>query len=131
MVAIGFIFFLVMLWAAVLWKRGKLFGNRPFLRTLLAIQPLGFLATELGWITTEMGRQPWLVYNLMRTAEGISPIAAGNVIWSLTLFLIVYPVIGASYFYYVLKILRGGPDLSSPIPPIQRPAGMRTLQKII
>jgi cytochrome d ubiquinol oxidase subunit I len=131
MVAIGFIFFLVMLWAAVLWKRGKLFGNRPFLRALLAIQPLGFLATELGWITTEMGRQPWLVYNLMRTAEGISPIPAGNVIWSLTLFLIVYPVIGASYFYYVLKILRGGPDLSSPIPPIQRPAGMRTLEKKI
>ena len=131
MVAIGFLFLLVMLWAAVLWKRGKLFGNRPFLRTLLAIQPLGFLATELGWITTEMGRQPWLVYNLMRTAEGISPIPAGNVIWSLTLFLTVYPVIGASYFYYVLKILRGGPDLSSPIPPIQRPAGMRTLQKKI
>ena len=128
MVAIGSIFFLVMVWAAVLWKKGKLFGNRPFLRTLLAIQPLGFLATELGWITTEMGRQPWLVYNLMRTAEGISPIPTGNVIWSLTLFLIVYPVIGASYFYYVLKILRGGPDLSSPIPPIQRPAGMRRLE---
>ena len=131
MVAIGFIFFLVMLWAAVLWKKGRLFGNRPFLRTLLAIQPLGFLATELGWITTEMGRQPWLVYNLMRTVEGVSPVAVGNVIWSLALFLIVYPVIGASYFFYVLKILRGGPDFSSPIPPIQRPAGMRTLEKKI
>ena len=131
MVAIGFIFFLVMLWAAVLWKKGKLFGNRPFLRTLAAIQPLGFLATELGWITTEMGRQPWLVYNLMRTAEGISPVPVGNVIWSLTLFLIVYPVIGTSYFFYVLKILRGGPDFSSPIPAIQRPAGMRALEEKI
>jgi cytochrome bd ubiquinol oxidase subunit I len=131
MVGIGFLFFLVMLWAAVLWKKGKLFGNRPFLGTLLAIQPLGFLATELGWITTEMGRQPWLVYNLMRTAAGVSPVPVGNVIWSLTLFLIVYAVVGASYFFYVLKILRGGPDFSSPIPPIQRPAGMRTLQKKI
>jgi len=55
----------------------------------------------------------------------------GNVIWSLTLFLIVYPVIGTSYFFYVLKILRGGPDFSSPIPAIQRPAGMRALEEKI
>jgi cytochrome d ubiquinol oxidase subunit I len=128
MVAIGFILFFVMVWAAVLWRRGRLYENRPFLWTLLLIHPLGFLATELGWITNEVGRQPWLVYHLMRTAEGISPIPAGNVIWSLSLFLIVFIVIGASYFYYVLKTLDRGPDLSSPIPPVQRPAGMQTLQ---
>ncbi len=104
--------------------------HRPFLRTLFIVHPLGFLATELGWITNEVGRQPWLVYNLMRTAEGVSPIPAGNVIWSLSLFLIIFPVIGASYFYYVLKTLARGPDLASPIPPIQRPAGMRPLQEI-
>lgn len=128
MVAIGFILFFVMVWAAVLWRRGRLYENRPFLWTLLLIHPLGFLATELGWITNEVGRQPWVVYHLMRTAEGISPIPAGNVIWSLSLFLIVFIVIGASYFYYVLKTLDRGPDLSSPIPPVQRPAGMQTLQ---
>ncbi len=44
----------------------------------MAIQPLGFLATELGWVTTEMGRQPWLVYNLLRTAEGVSPDSSGK-----------------------------------------------------
>jgi cytochrome d ubiquinol oxidase subunit I len=128
MVAIGFIFFSVMIWAAVLWRKGKLFEKRLFLWTLVAIQPLGFLATELGWITTEMGRQPWLVYNLMRVAEGVSPIPVENVVWSLCLFLIIYPVIGGSYFFYVLKTLRSGPDLDSPIPPIQRPAGMRVLE---
>jgi cytochrome bd ubiquinol oxidase subunit I len=128
MVAIGFILFFVMVWAAVLWRRGRLYENRPFLWTLLLIHPLGFLATELGWITNEVGRQPWVVYHLMRTAEGISPIPAGNVIWSLSLFLIVFIVIGASYFYYVLKTLDRGPDLSSTIPPVQRPAGMQTLQ---
>jgi cytochrome d ubiquinol oxidase subunit I len=64
----------------------------------------------------------------MRTAEGISPIPAGNVIWSLSLFLIIFTIIGASYFYYVLKTLARGPDLASPIPPIQRPAGMKSLQ---
>jgi cytochrome d ubiquinol oxidase subunit I len=128
MVAIGFILLFIMIWAALLWRRGRLYENRPFLRTLWVIHPLGFLATELGWITNEVGRQPWLVYNLMRTSEGVSPVPAGNVIWSLSLFLIIFAVIGASYFYYVLKTLRIGPDLSSPIPPIQRPAGMRPLQ---
>ena len=128
MVAIGTIFLLIMIWAAALWRKGKLFETRLFLWALVAIQPLGFLATELGWVTTEMGRQPWLVYNLFRTTEGVSPIPVGNVVWSLSLLFIIYPIIGGSYLFYVLKTLRRGPDLSSPIPPIQRPAGMRALR---
>jgi cytochrome d ubiquinol oxidase subunit I len=96
---------------------------------LVVTQPLGFLATELGWITTEMGRQPWLVYNLMRIPEGISPIPAGNVLWSLCLITIIFVLIGGSYFYYVLRTLRSGPDLESPIPPIQRPVSMRALER--
>jgi cytochrome d ubiquinol oxidase subunit I len=130
MVAIGFILFFVMAWAAILWLKGWLYESRRFLWTLLIVHPLGFLAIELGWLTTEMGRQPWIVYNLMRTAEGVSPIPAGNVIWSLALFLIIFPAIGAIYFYYVLKTLRRGPDLSSPIPPIQRPAGMQPFKNL-
>ncbi len=130
MVAIGLIFLFVMVWGAALWQKGRLYANRRFLWTLLVVHPLGFIATELGWITTEVGRQPWLVYNLMRTADGISPIPAGNVIWSLSLFLIIFVVILASYFYYILKTLRRGPDMSSPIPPVQRPSGMRPLKEI-
>lgn len=130
MVAIGFILLFVISWAAVLWRQGRLYVSRPFLRTLMIIHPLGFIATELGWMTAEVGRQPWLVYNLMRTAEGISPIPPGNVIWSLSLFLIIFLVIGTSYLYYVLKTIRRGPDLSSPIPPVQRLAGMKPLQEI-
>jgi cytochrome bd ubiquinol oxidase subunit I len=129
MVAIGFLFLLVMCWAAYLWKRGRLFETRSFLWALVVIQPLGFLATELGWITTEVGRQPWLVYNLMRVSEGISPIPAGNVLWSISLFLAIFPVVMASYLYYVFKTLRHGPDLESPIPPIQIPAGMRAIER--
>ncbi len=129
MVAIGFILFFIMLWAAVLWRRDRLYENRPFLWTLFVLHPLGFISTELGWITNEVGRQPWVVYNLIRTTEGVSPVPAGNVIWSLSLFLIIFTVIGASYFYYVLKTLKIGPDLSSPIPPVQRPAGMHVLKE--
>ena len=128
MVGIGFGLLAVMAWALLLWRKGRLFESRPFLRTLLIIHPLGFLAVELGWITTEAGRQPWLVYNLMRTSEGVSPIAPGNVVWSLSLFVLIFLLVGGSYLYYVLKTLRLGPDVSSPIPPIQRPAGMRALQ---
>jgi cytochrome d ubiquinol oxidase subunit I len=130
MVGIGFILMVVMLWAAFLWRKGRLFESRPFLWTLLIVHPVGFLATELGWITTEVGRQPWLVYGLLRTSEGVSPIPAGNVVWSLALFLIVLPLIGMSYFYYILKTLDRGPDMTSPLPPVQRLAGMRPLDSI-
>jgi cytochrome d ubiquinol oxidase subunit I len=127
MVAIGFILLFVMVWAGLLWWRGRLYEPRSFLWTLFIIHPLGFIATELGWVTTEVGRQPWLVYNLMRTADGISPIPPGNVLWSLSLFLIIFSLILIIYFYYVLKTLRVGPDLDSPIPPLQRMAGMKPL----
>jgi cytochrome d ubiquinol oxidase subunit I len=129
MVVIGFVLFFLILWAAVLWRKGRLTDHRPFLLALIAAQPLGFLATELGWITSEMGRQPWMVYNLFRTSEGVSPVLTGNVVWSLILFLIVYPLIGASYFYYIFQTLRRGPDLSSPIPPIQRASVQKAIAK--
>jgi cytochrome d ubiquinol oxidase subunit I len=129
MVAIGFILFFVMIWAGVLWRRRTLFENRLFLQTLIVVHPLGFFASELGWITNEVGRQPWVVYNLIRTSEGISPIPAGNVIWSLSLFLIVFIVVGASYFYYLWKTLAQGPDFSSPVPPIQRLAGIQPFRE--
>jgi cytochrome d ubiquinol oxidase subunit I len=128
MVAIGFIYFFLVLWSAFLLRKKRLFENRSFLRALLYLHPLGFVAIELGWVVTEMGRQPWLVYNLMRTEEGISPIPAGNVLWSLSLFVVIFIAIGASYFYYILLSLRRGPDLESPIPPVQRPAGMKPLE---
>jgi len=128
MVAIGFLLLFVMIWAALLWWRGRLYESRSFLWTLLIVHPLGFIATELGWVTTEVGRQPWLVYNLMRTTEGISPIPPANVIWSLSLFSIIFSLILIIYFYYILKTLRVGPDLDSPIPPLQRLAGMQPLK---
>jgi cytochrome d ubiquinol oxidase subunit I len=128
MVAIGFIFAAVMLWAAVLWYRQRLADSRWFLVALVVIQPFGFLATILGWVTAEMGRQPWVVYGILRTTESASPIAAGNVAWSLAMFLLFFAVVGFSYFYYILKILRLGPDLESPMPALQLPAGMKTLK---
>jgi cytochrome d ubiquinol oxidase subunit I len=125
MAGIGTLLALVMAWAFFLWWRGRLFEDRPFLRTLFVIHPLGFLAVECGWITTEAGRQPWLVYNLMRTSAGISPVAPGSVLWSLSLFLVIFAAIGSVYSFYIMKMIRRGPDVSSPIPLVQLPAGMK------
>ena len=129
MAGIGFLFLFVMAWAAVLWKQGRLYGSRPFLWTLVAVQPLGWLAVETGWITTETGRQPWLVYNVLRTSESVSPVPAAGIIWSLSLFFVIFIAIGSSYWYYVFKILRAGPDLESPIPPVQRSIIQRISKK--
>ncbi|MFZ1986849.1 MAG: cytochrome ubiquinol oxidase subunit I, partial [Desulfatitalea sp.] len=122
MVAIGFLFFGMMLWAGHLWWRHRLFDTPLFLKALVVIQPLGFAATILGWVTAEMGRQPWVVYGLMRTSQGASPIAVGNVVWSLIMFGLFFGVIGASYFYYTIQTLHKGPDFDSPIPHVQRMA---------
>jgi cytochrome d ubiquinol oxidase subunit I len=125
MAGIGFLFFFVMIWAFFLWRKKRLFESRRFLTALIAIQPLGFIATVTGWITAEMGRQPWIVYGVMKTRDGVSPIAAGNVAWSLALFLLFFLIVGSVYFFYIIKILKTGPDFESPIPRTHLPAGMK------
>lgn len=128
MAGIGFLYLGIMIWAFRLWLKKKLFTSRSFLWTLLIAHPLGFVALETGWIVNEVGRQPWLVYNVMRTTEGVSHIPDGNVIWSLVLFLIIFAVIGSGFAFYILKLIRKGPDVSSAIPPVQRRAGMVPFQ---
>ncbi len=128
MAGIGFLFVGIMLWALVLWRQGRLYDTPLFLKALIAIQPLGFIATIMGWITSEMGRQPWTVYGLLRTADSASPIAAGNVVWSLFFFILFFGIVGYSFFYYIFKTLRRGPDLESPMPRVQRLSGMEPEQ---
>jgi cytochrome d ubiquinol oxidase subunit I len=127
MVAIGFLYLFMMAWAAVLWWRRRLFTQRAFLWTLVVIQALGWVAVEMGWITAEVGRQPWLVYGIMRTSEAVSPVRAGNVVWSLALFVVIFCSIGASYTYYVLRAFWRGPEMASPIPNLQRRAGLKII----
>ena len=123
MVGIGFLFVAVMIWAGFLSLRKRLFDTPLFYKTLVAVQPLGFVATVIGWITVEFGRQPWTVYGLMRTQDSASPIAAANVLWSLAMFMIFFAILGGSYFYFTLKTLHSGPDLTSPIPHLQLTSG--------
>lgn len=109
MVGLGTIFIAVMLLAAIWLKRGKLFDSKWLLWILMLSFPLPFVANTAGWMTAEIGRQPWLVYNLMRTGEGFSPtVSAGNV-WFTTLgFMGMYTVLAILFLFLMWRQIESG-----------------------
>ena len=72
--------------------------------------PLPYVALQAGWIVTEVGRQPWIVYGLMRTSAAVSPIAASQVAVSFVAFIVVYGLLGGVAFYLIAKNARRGPE---------------------
>jgi cytochrome d ubiquinol oxidase subunit I len=100
------------LWSWVLLGRRKLYSCRAFLRVAVWTLPVGYIAVTAGWITTEVGRQPWVVYRHLRTAEAVTPSLSGaDVMASLVLYGLVYAVIfGAGVYYLVRLVQRGLPD---------------------
>jgi cytochrome d ubiquinol oxidase subunit I len=110
MVGLGTLFIAVMLLSAWLLWRKKLFAVRPVLWTLLLAFPFPYIANTAGWTTAELGRQPWLVYGLMRTTEGTSElVSAGNTLFTLLGFLGIYFVVGVLFLFLVVKIITAGP----------------------
>lgn len=110
MVMIGFIMLTVALISLWLRYRGRLYDTRWFLTLCLACTPIGFVAILAGWITTESGRQPWIVYGLQRTAEGVSPAITGaGVLTSLLAFFVAYAVIFTAGTYYLIRLFIIGP----------------------
>jgi cytochrome bd ubiquinol oxidase subunit I len=102
MVGLGTIFIAVSLAAAFLLFRGKLFASRWMLWILMLSFPFPFIANTAGWMTAELGRQPWLVYGLMRTAEGSShKVSAGNGLFTLLGFMGMYTVLSILYLFLV------------------------------
>ncbi len=75
----------------------------------VAMGPAGFVAVIAGWVTTEVGRQPWVVYGLLRTRDAVSPIAAPGVTGSLIAFVIVYFSVFAAGTWYILRLMRHAP----------------------
>ncbi|WP_193552285.1 cytochrome ubiquinol oxidase subunit I [Oleisolibacter albus] len=98
----------VSLWLRV---RRRLYDTRWFLRLLVLTTPIGFLAVLFGWFTTEIGRQPWTVYGLLRTEQSISPaITGGGVLASLITFFITYAIIFTAGTYYIVRLFQRGPQ---------------------
>ena len=116
MVGIGLIMITLGACGAVLWLRGRLFTSRWFLRAMLWASPLGFVAVLAGWFTAEVGRQPWVVYGVLRTADAVSPVPGGSVLTSIILFVLVYGIVFGAGVYYMAKLVRRGPDATPPVP---------------
>jgi cytochrome d ubiquinol oxidase subunit I len=110
MVGIGVLMLTVVIWSAVLWRRGTLFDSKLLLRAWMLMTPVGFIAVLAGWYTTEIGRQPYVVYGLMRTSEASSAISAASVTTSLLAFGTIYLFVFIAGSYYLLKMLRKGPQ---------------------
>ena len=108
MVGLGFLF--VLLTVAGWFKRRKLEASPGYLKIMLYAIPLPYIALQAGWIVTEVGRQPWIVYGLMRTKDAVSPIAGSQVAISLAAFILVYSTLGAIAFYLIGKQARRGPE---------------------
>lgn len=110
MAGLGTIFVAVMGAAAVqLWRR-RLDTSRWLLWTILLCVPLPYIANTAGWLTTELGRQPWLVYGLMRTVEGPSPnVHAGNSLFTLLGFMGLYTVLSALFLMLMVRTVNAGP----------------------
>lgn len=90
--------------------RGTLFRSTWFLRSCQVIAPLGFVAVLAGWTTTEVGRQPWTIYGLLRTSDSVTPFLSGtDVLLSLVSYGLVYLVMFPSGFTLMARIVRKGP----------------------
>lgn len=117
MVGLGTIFIAIMAIAALLLWRRKLYASRPMLWVLMLAMPFPFIANTAGWLVTELGRQPWLVYGLMRTAEGSSlQVSSGNIWFTLLGFMGMYLLLGVLYLSLVARTVAQGPVLE-PLPP--------------
>jgi cytochrome bd ubiquinol oxidase subunit I len=110
MVGLGTIFIAILVIAAGMLFRGALFRARPLLWILMLALPFPFIANTAGWITAEVGRQPWLIYGLMRTQEGVSrQVSAGNVWFTLLGFMGMHAVLSILFLFLVYREIEQGP----------------------
>lgn len=110
MVGLGFAMAALGLWSG--WARlsGRLYESRWLQRAAVLLSPSGFAAVLAGWITTEVGRQPWTVYGLLRTSQSHSPLDASAVGVSLLVFVLVYFAVFGAGTYYALRLMARSPD---------------------
>ncbi len=110
MVGLGMLMLLLALTGLWLRKTGKLYESKWFHRFALVMGPSGFIALLAGWFTTEVGRQPWVVYGVMRTKDALSPVSAEQVGLTLIIFVLVYCIVFGIGIYYMLKLINKGPE---------------------
>jgi cytochrome bd ubiquinol oxidase subunit I len=117
MVGVGVLMVAIGLTGAWLWWRGRLFETRWYLLPVAWSWWLGFVAVISGWIVTESGRQPWLAYGILRTADATSPVPGATVATTLALFVLVYGIVFAMGIYYINRLINKGPEGRAIEPP--------------
>ncbi len=123
MVGLGTLFIVLMAISALQLWRGRLLTTRALLWTLMLAFPFPYVATTAGWMTAELGRQPWIVYGLMRTAHGASPtVHSGTVLFTLIGFCGLYLVLGILYIFLVGREIAHGPEAAEDAPSVARAA---------
>jgi cytochrome d ubiquinol oxidase subunit I len=138
MVGIGMLMIATGLIALVLFFKKRLFDTAWFQYWCMALTPAGFISVLAGWFVTEIGRQPYIVYGLLKTADAISPVSAGPIAISLLTFIVVYVLVFGAGSYYILKLIAKGPGIQEPIygdhgvatPPIVASIGERGPQHV-
>lgn len=110
MVGLGMLMLLLGLWALWLRWRGNLFETKAFLRFATVMGPTGLIAILAGWFTTEIGRQPWVVYNVMRTKDAVSNHSTLAMSVTLAVFIVVYFIVFGIGTRYMLKLVAKGPE---------------------
>ena len=118
MVGLGTLLIALMLLAILALWRGRLYENRPLLWALLLALPFPYIATTAGWMTAELGRQPWLIYGVMRTAAGVSPrVSAANGLFTLIGFMGLYLVLGILFLFLIHREIDHGPEHAAVLVP--------------
>ncbi|HZO91745.1 MAG TPA: cytochrome ubiquinol oxidase subunit I [Chthonomonadaceae bacterium] len=113
MVGLGTIFIALMGVAALLLWRGTLYHARPMLWTLMLAFPFPYIATTAGWMTAELGRQPWLIWGLQRTTHGTSPaVSGGNVAFTTLGFMGLYMALGLLFLFLIMRQIERGPEVT-------------------
>ncbi len=111
MVALGMLFILLTGLGAFQLYRKRLWESKKLMRLFIWAMPLPVIACELGWISAEVGRQPWIIYNVMRVQDAVSTaVDANEVIFSLILFGLIYLLLGSTYIYLLVKEIKHGPE---------------------
>jgi cytochrome d ubiquinol oxidase subunit I len=109
MVAIGVLMILTGILAVYLLIKKKLFTSSAFHKWCVLMAPSGFIALLAGWITTEVGRQPYVVYGLMRTKDAASVVSVAQVSISLLVFVVAYSIVFSAGTFYIFKLINRGP----------------------
>ncbi|RXZ33152.1 cytochrome ubiquinol oxidase subunit I [Oxalobacteraceae bacterium CAVE-383] len=109
MVGLGMLMIALGLWSWLLRRKDAIYSSPLFLRAALCMGPAGLVSILAGWYTTEIGRQPWVVYGLMRTRDAVSAHGAGPLAFTLGLFIIVYLFVFGVGVAYILRLVRKGP----------------------